>query len=67
MQKIGVILLLVGMGIFAVFGGAGFLAFLFSPEVPVIIKIAFFSFAIGTLLIIISSFGKKDKYEEVKK
>ncbi len=67
MQKIGVILLLIGMGIFAIFGGAGFLAFLFSPEIPAIIKIAVFSSAIGTLLIIISSLGKKDKYEEIKK
>ncbi len=71
MQKIGVILLLVGIGIFAVFSGAGFLAFLFDPEVPAVVKIAAFSAAIGALLIIVSSltenWGKKDKYEEVKK
>ena len=71
MKKIGVIVLLIGMGIFAIFGGAGFLAFLFSPEVPSIVKIAVFAGAIGTLLIVISSltenWGKKDKYDEVKK
>ncbi len=67
MQMIGVALLLVGMGIFALFGGAGFLAFLMAPEVPMIVKIAIVSSAIGTLLIVLSSLGKKDKYEEVKK
>ena len=71
MQKIGVILLLIGIGIFVVFGGVAFLAFLLSPEVHVIIKIAAFAVAIGTLFISISSLKeswfKKDKYDEVKK
>jgi membrane protein implicated in regulation of membrane protease activity len=71
MQKIGAILLLIGIGIFVIFGGAGFLKFLFSPDVPIFVKIAAFSIAGGVLLIIFASlkenWGKTDKYEEVKK
>ena len=67
MQKIGIALLIIGMVIFLIVGGAGFLEFILSPEVPIFLKVAIFSIAGGVLLIILSSLGKKDKYEEVKK
>ncbi|MFA5087637.1 MAG: hypothetical protein WC552_01230 [Candidatus Omnitrophota bacterium] len=71
MQKAGIILLFVGIVIFLVLGGAGLLDFIFSPEVPVFLKAAILSIATGVFLIILSSvrenWGKKDKYEEVKK
>ena len=67
MQKIGIALLIVGIAIFFIVGGTGFLEFILSPEVPVFLKVAVFSIVAGALLIILSSLGKKDKYEEVKK
>jgi uncharacterized Tic20 family protein len=71
MQKIGITLLLVGMAIFLIVGSAGFLEFIFSPEVPAFLKVAIFAIIGGVFLIILSSvkenWGKKDKYEEVKK
>ena len=67
MQKIGIALLIVGIAIFFIVGGTGFLEFILSPEVPVFLKVAIFSIVAGALLIILSSLGKKDKYEEVKK
>ncbi|PIR19310.1 MAG: hypothetical protein COV48_02725 [Elusimicrobia bacterium CG11_big_fil_rev_8_21_14_0_20_64_6] len=70
MKKLGIVLLLLGMGILPVFWGAGFLAFLKSPEVPAIVKLAVVSAASGALLLLISSmrenWGEKDKYREVK-
>ncbi len=63
MQKIGTVLLLLGIGIFAIFGGASFLEYLYSPEGPIFIKIAIFSIVGGILLIILASIkencGKK--------
>jgi len=67
MQKIGIALLVVGIVIFLFVGEAGFLEFILSPEVLIFLKVAIFSIAGGVLLIILSSLGKKDKYEEVKK
>jgi len=71
MKKVGIILLLIGIGIFMLFGGAGFIAFLFDPGVPIIIKIAVLSVAVGILLVVVAvikeNWGKKDKYEEVKR
>ena len=71
MQKIGIILLFIGIGIMVLFWGAGIIAFLVSPEVPAIAKIAAFCLAGGILLLVISAikenFGKKDKYEEITK
>lgn len=67
MQKIGIALIGIGIVIFLVVGGAGFLEFILSPEVPFFLKAAIFSIVAGVFLIILSSLGKKDKYEEVKK
>ena len=71
MKKVGIILLLVGIGIFILFGGAGFISFLFAPDVPILIKIAAVSVAVGVVLLLIAvikeNWGKKDKYEEIKK
>lgn len=71
MKRIGIILLLVGMGIYLLFGGAGFIAFLFAPDIPIIIKIAVLCTVVGILLLVIAvikgNWGKKDKYEEVER
>lgn len=67
MQKLGIILFIIGIVIFIIIGGVDFLKFVLSPKVPIFHKAAIFSIAAGILLIIISSLGKKDKYDEVKK
>ena len=71
MKKLGVILLLIGIGIFVAFGGAGFMAFFFDPEVPLIVKVAVFCVAGGVALLVIATaretWGKKDKYEAIEK
>jgi len=71
MRNLGTILLLIGIGMFFIFGGFGFLEFLLSPEIPLLVKIAVLSVIVGLVLIVISiikeSAGKKDKYEEVEK
>lgn len=70
MKKLGTILLLFGMAVIPVFWGAGLWAFLTSPEVPVMLKVAAISFASGALLLAVASlkdnWGEKDKYNEVK-
>lgn len=70
MKKLGTVLLLLGMAVIPVFWGAGFWAFLTSPDVPVIVKLAAVSFVSGALLLGIASlkenWGEKDKYREVK-
>jgi len=71
MQKWGMILFLLGLGLFFLFGGVSFIAFLLSPEAPVVVKIAFLLVAVGTFLLILAvvkqTWGKKDKYDEVDK
>jgi hypothetical protein len=71
MKNIGIILLLVGIGIFILFGGVGFLSLLLSPETPFLLKAAILSVCGGIILIFIAAVNektkKKDKYEEVEK
>lgn len=67
MQRIGIVLLLIGLAIFFILGGARFLEFIFSSESTLFLKAAVFSMITGIFLIIFSLLGKKDKYEEVKK
>lgn len=70
MKRLGAALLLLGVGIFAIFWSAGIWAFLTSPEVPVIVKLAAGSFFTGALLLGVASvkenWGERDKYREVK-
>ena len=71
MKRWGTIFLLIGIGIFFLFGGAGAIAFLLSPEVPLIVKVAVFSVGLGILLLTIDAaretWGKKDKYEGIER
>ena len=71
MKRWGTIFLLVGIGIFLLFGGAAAIAFLISPEVPLIVKVAVFSVSVGILLLTLDAaretWGKKDKYERIER
>ncbi len=71
MKRWGTIFLLIGIGIFLLFGGAGAVAFLLSPEVPLAVKVAVFSVGFGILLLTIDAaretWGKKDKYGGVER
>lgn len=71
MKKLGIILVIVGMGIFVLFGGVAFLGFLLAANVPLFIKIPFFLVVVGIVLLIIAAvkenWWKKDKYKEVEK
>lgn len=71
MKKLGVILLLIGVAMFIAFGGAGFVAFLFSTEIPLVVKAAVFCVVGGVALLVLATaretWGKKDKYEAIEK
>jgi len=71
MKRWGTIFLLIGIGIFLLFGGAGAIAFLLSPAVPLIVKVAVGSVGIGILLLTLDAaretLGKKDKYEGIER
>lgn len=67
MQKIGTVLVVLGLLIFIITGALKFLFLVFTQQIPFFIKLGVVLLLLGIILLFFDSYSKHDKYERIKR